>query len=556
MISDKLFEAALQYKNAKPWKVLLDSNLFAVRFSDGVVGYCSTMGNLGTYNALAVYPGEEAFESLRQIMYPDDFMVDQKKAALEQECLQCCFDNKSDLMPQELEAAQDYARRNGIVYRGKMAFPHFLRFQPYHLPWMLQGEREQEYLILALRSAVEIAQQLSAGGKTLEELGFEGQIHSERQIPLLEWTEKGCVWSKTKLPAPREKQFPKPRLENDLTVQRLKQMKKSGTWACELVYLMNPVENSNGGAPYYPLLLLAVNSVNGQIIPPQMAENGQEAHLLEQFAEELLSSGICPYKMQVRADRTEKTLETFCKQVGIKLNPCRELPILDEIEADLSDFLDSGEEADQLNDLISMLMELDAGDLKSMPPALQKDLKALANDGMLPAPLVKKLNRAFGWDKAAGASRKASRSRKRSKLSYVISVSLGTGCYRHIRISGDELLDGLHLAIQQAFGFENDHAYAFFMDNRMWSDMDAYYADFAAEDPWDGEQRTTSKYRLKQLKLEAGKKFKYIFDFGDEWQFQCKVLKVLEEETSEPVVVRSKGEAPSQYGDEDDWEDE
>lgn len=542
MVSDKLFEAALQYKKAKPWKVLFDSNLFAVRFPDGVIGYCCTMGTLGEYNALAVYPGEEAFESLRQIMHSENLMPYSKQAALEQNCLQCCFDNKADLMPEELAAAQDYAKRNGVIYRGRMAYPHFLRFQPYHLPWMLQEEQEQEYLILALKSAVEIIMQFSANGKTLEELGFEEQIHSESQIPLLEWTESGCVWSRTTLPAPRKKQFPTPRLKNDLTVQRLKQMKKSGTWACELMHLLKPVEGSGGNAPYYPLLLLTVNSTDGQVLPPQIAEDGQEAQLLELFAEMLLESGMCPYRIQVRAEHTEKALKTFCKQVGIKLNPCCELPILDDVIADLFGYLNEDEEQDQLNDLISMLMELDTGDLKSIPLAMQKDLKALANEGMLPDPLVKKLKRTFGWGK------KTSRSRKRSKLSYVISVSLGTGCYRHIRISGDEPLDGLHLAIQQAFGFDNDHAYAFFMDNRMWSDMDSYYADFAAEDPWGGNLRTTSKYRLRQLHLEPGKKFKYVFDFGDEWVFQCKVLKVLEEETGEAAIVRGKGAAPSQYG--------
>ena len=56
--------------------------------------------------------------------------------------------------------------------------------------------------------------------------------------------------------------------------------------------------------------------------------------------------------------------------------------------------------------------------------------------------------------------------------------------------------------------------------------------------------------------LTIGQKFKYVFDFGDEWVFQCKVLKVLDEETGETAVVRSKGEAPAQYdgyGEEEDW---
>ena len=41
--------------------------------------------------------------------------------------------------------------------------------------------------------------------------------------------------------------------------------------------------------------------------------------------------------------------------------------------------------------------------------------------------------------------------------SFVISVSLGTGCYRHIQISANATLYKLHQAILKAFEFEDDH---------------------------------------------------------------------------------------------------
>ena len=49
--------------------------------------------------------------------------------------------------------------------------------------------------------------------------------------------------------------------------------------------------------------------------------------------------------------------------------------------------------------------------------------------------------------------------------SYVISVSLAKGCYRHIRIPATATLYQLHKAILTAVAFEDDHANAFFMDN-------------------------------------------------------------------------------------------
>jgi hypothetical protein len=48
--------------------------------------------------------------------------------------------------------------------------------------------------------------------------------------------------------------------------------------------------------------------------------------------------------------------------------------------------------------------------------------------------------------------------------------------------------------------------------------------------------------------FREGHKFKHLFDFGDEWVFQCRVLKALADACPQPLVVRSKGEAPEQYG--------
>ena len=136
--------------------------------------------------------------------------------------------------------------------------------------------------------------------------------------------------------------------------------------------------------------------------------------------------------------------------------------------------------------------------------------------------------------------------------SYVISVSLGTGCYRHIRIGEQETLDRLHEVILDAFDFDDDHAHAFFLDDRYWSKARAYFSDYIED-----ADNYSSDATLRQLQLEKGDKFKFLFDFGDEWRFQCKVLRELEERTDIPGVVRTVGEAPEQYPDgEDEDEDE
>lgn len=135
--------------------------------------------------------------------------------------------------------------------------------------------------------------------------------------------------------------------------------------------------------------------------------------------------------------------------------------------------------------------------------------------------------------------------------SYIISVSAGTGCYRHIQISKSATLYKLHKAIISAFDFEDDHAHAFFMDNHYWS---GYAAFFSMK--MHGDERLTKSYKLEKLNLVKGDQFKYLFDFGDEWRFQCKVLRELDEQLDIPRVIRSVGESPEQYPnwDKEEWE--
>ena len=134
--------------------------------------------------------------------------------------------------------------------------------------------------------------------------------------------------------------------------------------------------------------------------------------------------------------------------------------------------------------------------------------------------------------------------------SYILSISPGVGCYRHVRIDADETLYALHEVIMDVFEFVDDHAHAFFMSGRAWDITTAIYHPMMAEEE-EGLVLTT-EVELGDLGLKAGRKFLYIFDFGEEWRFTIKVLKVLPEPTPEPVVLRAAGAPPLQYGDYED----
>lgn len=140
--------------------------------------------------------------------------------------------------------------------------------------------------------------------------------------------------------------------------------------------------------------------------------------------------------------------------------------------------------------------------------------------------------------------------------SLVLSVSAKSGCYRHIQISKSVTLEELAEAILDSFNFIADFCgHAFFMDNRAWSYNDAYYN---AETDEYGDEQHTCDYTLKQLNLKKGDAFKFVFDFGADWRFQCKVLREVAEDTPHEgddlaILLRRVGDSPNQLERYEEW---
>jgi hypothetical protein len=217
---------------------------------------------------------------------------------------------------------------------------------------------------------------------------------------------------------------------------------------------------------------------------------------------------------------------------------------------------------------------------------------------------------------------------------YTFHVSLRGGgrVWRKIEMRSDQTLEDLHYAIQDAFEWDADHLYSFFMSNRAWDSSTEYTLpegadpwaydsdleddeeleageeaveeenaeDLAAElamlgltteqnqqaqailddpaldeadkierlqllagpllDDWGGPDLTgdVRETTLDDLGLQVGQKFLYIFDYGDEHQFQIRVHAINPDapEGEYPRVVESRGQAPAQYPDEEDWDEE
>jgi hypothetical protein len=132
--------------------------------------------------------------------------------------------------------------------------------------------------------------------------------------------------------------------------------------------------------------------------------------------------------------------------------------------------------------------------------------------------------------------------------------------WRVLELRDDQTLDDLHLAIQRAFDWDNDHLYAFHLGSRPNDALTAIagIAPYGGGPFLDDESPVSDEVVLAELELQPGQRFSYLFDFGDQLLHEIEVLSAAPAVgDAYPRVVESHGQAPPQYPNlEEDWDDE
>jgi hypothetical protein len=135
---------------------------------------------------------------------------------------------------------------------------------------------------------------------------------------------------------------------------------------------------------------------------------------------------------------------------------------------------------------------------------------------------------------------------------YVLRVSYRykPDFWREIEIAEDQNLEDLHLAIQQALKWDDDHLYSFFMGKRPYDEKREIGS------PWSESERRTYTTTISSLKLKLKQVFLYLFDFGDDHLFDIQVMSINPKapKGKYPKVVGKQGRSLKQYpGGDDDW---
>jgi len=398
--AEKMYELAFQYKSTKLWQQLYDDELFAVQLGDGEIGYCSIMGELGDHIALGLYVGESGYQSYRFLLDQPRQVDDILMGALltSQDCLQCSFENKDMLSDEELEEVRAYAAAHDKPLRGKNAFPQFTKYRPGRYPWHFDSPVDEQRICAALSAAIALKKMLR--GHQKYELGLASVHEGASKIPLLVQQESRWVIKFTALPDARMR-YPVTEWRDEMTTARIKRLKRRGKLQCGVMRLPSPVqdEEKQDEAPYFPLVLVCLNLASGVLLKPILSKTGDGQNMAAGFAEMILSAKVAPERVELRDEQTKAILSDFCGKAGIQAAITDNLGELDDAMLQMMHRMgpdtDTEDEVEQIGDLCETLMQMRDGELKQLPEEMVAMLLDLAEDGVVPEMLAKRIKRIF-----------------------------------------------------------------------------------------------------------------------------------------------------------------
>ncbi|BAY08880.1 plasmid pRiA4b ORF-3 family protein [Calothrix sp. NIES-2098] len=134
---------------------------------------------------------------------------------------------------------------------------------------------------------------------------------------------------------------------------------------------------------------------------------------------------------------------------------------------------------------------------------------------------------------------------------YIFKVSVSKS-WRRIAIPAKRQLSSLASIILDAFDFDYDHLYEFIYKDRFGRICKIGH-------PYLETPPFADRVRIGDLPLEPGASMTYLYDFGDNWEFnvQLEAIEPPDNKIKKAKILEIHGDAPQQYwSEDDDWDEE
>jgi hypothetical protein len=334
----ELLDLANRARQLAPWQLIADTDLIGIEHpGTRDIGFISVMGNLGEYEAIALYLGAEGFYGFIDFLNDEHATPDR---LLELPHLQAAFSERKYLE----KADRDLIKQSGRKVAGAGAWPMFRSYRPGYLPWFVTLA-EARFLIHALSQILDITTRLRDEVQPFhptgrfDENGFPMRVSRQ--------TESGLIWED------QVWQIPRPRIStirpviDEVMIEQLERI-PPGELELEVDFFLGPGRiNKRGQRPQALYMLMVADRESGLIfgIDAMIAENSladMRATIPNVLAKMLLQNHVVPRRVVVRAEWLRRLLRTLTQSLNIELRHANELPSIDQAVDSMSEWMQRG----------------------------------------------------------------------------------------------------------------------------------------------------------------------------------------------------------------------
>lgn len=256
-----------------------------------------------------------------------------------QKCLALEYENRLDL---DKEAYQRI-KSSGIPFRGKKAWPVFIDYRPGYYPYPIEKADERMMIDVmeklletakAFRKKLTFYETERRNHEILLRTYHKDGSHEDGVLNLSELIEDSVAHVEEEAPV----------LVTKFEMKRVASQKfGSSIWELDIDFVETPIRPPEGGRPYFPNILLVVNSETGQIICSEFIKPGDTESIQRLLIQLILSENGRPATVVIDAHRHSQIahdLENLFIQLDVELIPIQKLPLISVIKEDMMEYLE------------------------------------------------------------------------------------------------------------------------------------------------------------------------------------------------------------------------
>lgn len=381
MIEDKLLTISYKFRQNKLWEYWQPGQVFVLDLPEGDSAVVRLDVLMSDDYRVLIFKDMEAYQAylLGEVADDEAKSFQSLEVALANDYVALTFQNKSELMAEEVSRVQEYKREHELVLGGAHSFPRWRHYSPYREPWSLDETVDQAWLVAVMEALLEVSVLLQDAAPLdwterlarSDRLDFKamtrplenttsalhdilvGEVLADdeaaqalrsRMAIRAEWQSGDGDYDISVMLLEEVAEIEESGLaefgggevpEMEVDHERLRALRECQTTVrleCDVIALPLLVKTAENAPGYYPWMVVAADQRSGNTFATSLVDSMDSA--LAVFIDKCQEEDLRPLNLVVRNRRAQYVLQPLAEELNIS-NKIKATPLLDTFEQSL-----------------------------------------------------------------------------------------------------------------------------------------------------------------------------------------------------------------------------